>query len=182
MRKVKKLLVFIGDSGSGKTTLISELTKRYPNEFKKVITYTTRSPRIGEVDGRDYHFVSTKCFNDNLDLLVLVGHAKDGTCYGTKKSDLYSETHYLLLTSKSTGIQKLTDLGLRNIVVVRIIISEELKIVRMRYRGDNEKEIVDRLEIDSLITSTTDFRSIPVVCLDANRSIEEKVEIILRAC
>lgn len=179
---MKKLLVFVGDSGSGKTTLISELTKKYPEKFKKVVTCTSRPPRISEVDEKDYHFLPAGYFINNLDFLVLVGYAKNGTCYGTRKSDLCSKTRHLLLTSKPAGIQKLIDLGFRNIVVVRIIINKELKIARMQHRGDSEKAIFERLEIDTLTTPIIDFGLISVVSLDANQSLDEKVEIILKVC
>ena len=53
---MKKLLVFVGESGSGKTTLITEIINKYPGQFKKVVTCTSRPGRIGEIDGVDYYF------------------------------------------------------------------------------------------------------------------------------
>jgi guanylate kinase len=179
---MKKLFVFIGESGSGKTTLVNELVKRYPDKFKKVITCTSRTPRAGEVDGEDYHFISGECFNDNSDL-VLVKNPIYGDCYGTKKSDLFSETRNLLMASRPSGISKLIALGFKNVVVVRIEISEILKIERMRQRGDSEQMISERLESDASIFREINFDGVlGVVEIEAKQSLDQKVESIMKAC
>jgi len=55
-----RLVVMSGPSGSGKTT-IKERLRRHP-DVRVAITVTTRKPREGETDGRDYHFVSREEF------------------------------------------------------------------------------------------------------------------------
>jgi guanylate kinase len=50
-----------GPSGSGKTTLTQTLAQRVP-QLTKGVTVTTRTPRIGEVSGKDYHFVTPEHF------------------------------------------------------------------------------------------------------------------------
>ena len=57
----KKLIIFTAPSGSGKTTILKRLLECFDNLFH-AITYTTREPRFGEVDGIDYHFVSVDVF------------------------------------------------------------------------------------------------------------------------
>lgn len=52
-------------SGTGKTTLCRRLRERFP-EMRYSISYTTRSPRAGEQDGVDYHFISKHEFEDRL--------------------------------------------------------------------------------------------------------------------
>lgn len=178
---MKKLFVFIGDSGSGKTAIIAELTKMYPGKFKKIVTCTSRKMRTGEVEGVDYHFKSRDYFVDNQDL-VLVKKTDDGDNYGTIKSDLFSDNMHLLLTSKASGISKLSALGLHNIVIVRIAISEILKVERMRQRGDSNDAIKARLMADD--SNTTNFISsnLQIIDLDANQPLDEKVQYVLRAC
>jgi len=55
-----RLFVISAPSGTGKTSLVArvlaDLQQAYP--LKQLVTYTTRSPRAGEVGGRDYHFIS----------------------------------------------------------------------------------------------------------------------------
>jgi hypothetical protein len=72
-------------------------------------------------------------------------------------------------------------LGISNIVVVRIKISLILKIERMRQRGDNAQMISERLRLDSILTKV-DFGDTPIVELDAIQSIDEKVNLVLKAC
>jgi len=177
---MKKLFVFVGDSGSGKTTLIAELTKKHPDKFRKVVTCTSREARVGEVEGMDYNFLPKDHFDNNSNL-VLVKKTDGGDYYGTKKVDLFSDTHHLLLTSKPTGVPKLIALGFINVVVVRIEISKNLKIERMRQRGDSERVISERLELDAEPTEI-DLGKVPIIEVSANQPLDEKVECILKAC
>ncbi len=178
---MKKLFVFVGDGGSGKTTLIAELTKRFPDKFRKVVTCTSRLTRVGEIAGEDYHFLPTEYFVDNSDL-VLVKQTENGDYYGTRKLDLMSDTHHPLLTLRFAGIRKLVDLGIDSIAVVRILITEDLKIERMRQRGDAEETIVRRLQFDIADRADIDWGGLEVIDLQAMDPLAEKVERIIKAC
>ena len=50
------IFVLVGPSGAGKTTLMKRALEDLPN-LRKHVTYTTRPPRPGEIEGQDYHFV-----------------------------------------------------------------------------------------------------------------------------
>ena len=56
------LLVISAPSGAGKTSICREILKMFP-EMVYSVSYTTRPPRPGEVDGRDYRFISRDDFN-----------------------------------------------------------------------------------------------------------------------
>src|SRR3989338_8325876 len=172
---MKKLFVFVGDGGSGKTTLIAELTKRFPDRFRKVVTCTSRLMRVGEITGEDYHFLPTEYFMDNSDL-VLVKQTENGDYYGTRKIDLMSDTHHPLLTLRFAGIRKLVDLGIDSIDVVRILITKDLKIERMRQRGDVEETIIRRLQFDIADKADIDWGELEVIDLQATDPLAEKVE------
>jgi guanylate kinase len=60
-RERGKLLVIAAPSGAGKTTLVRKLLEREPT-LRFSISYTTRPPRVSEVDGRDYFFVDVSEF------------------------------------------------------------------------------------------------------------------------
>ena len=57
------MVILSSPSGVGKTTLTKKIQQKY-HSFKISVSHTTRSPRSNEVDGVDYHFVSTKRFED----------------------------------------------------------------------------------------------------------------------
>ena len=70
------LIVVSGFSGSGKGTLMKELLTRYPDTYALSISVTTRSPREGEVDGREYFFVSKDEFEKMIAKGELIEYAK----------------------------------------------------------------------------------------------------------
>ncbi len=59
------LLVLAGPAGSGKTTLCERLVAAIP-AFARVVTATTRPPRPGETDGKDYHFLTPEQFDEKV--------------------------------------------------------------------------------------------------------------------
>ena len=70
------LIIVSGFSGSGKGTLMKELLTRYPDTYALSISATTRSPREGEVDGREYFFVSKDEFEKMIAKGELIEYAK----------------------------------------------------------------------------------------------------------
>ena len=56
-----RIFIVSGVSAAGKTALVDVVLKRRPNTIR-AISYTTRKPRLEEVDGRDYFFVEKKVF------------------------------------------------------------------------------------------------------------------------
>ena len=89
MEKNKKVIIFSAPSGSGKSTIIGHLLKRIPNmEFS--ISATSRKPRPGEENGREYYFLSHNEFKQKVaeDKFVEWVEVYQGTCYGTLKSEI----------------------------------------------------------------------------------------------
>ena len=77
-----------GPSGVGKGTLIRGLMREVP-EVELSVSATTRAPRPGEVDGRDYHFLSDREFDRRVAAGDFVEHASySGHRYGTLRSEL----------------------------------------------------------------------------------------------
>lgn len=80
-----KLIVLTGPSGVGKGTLMNEILRRYP-ELHYSVSATTRSPRPGEINGKNYNFISRSQFEQ----LVTQGEFLEwaefaGNCYGTPR-------------------------------------------------------------------------------------------------
>ena len=90
-QKAGRLFLVTAPSGAGKSSLVSALLKADPTVHLS-ISHTTRSPRPGEVDGREYHFVTVETFEamkeDNAFLEWAYVH---GNYYGTSKKWIESE-------------------------------------------------------------------------------------------
>src|SRR5215208_1426711 len=79
------MLVLSSPSGAGKTTLARRLLEAEP-EVQMSVSYTTRKPRKGENDGKDYHFVGQDAFNTMRDRGEFLESAVVfGNCYGTRR-------------------------------------------------------------------------------------------------
>ena len=82
------MLILSSPSGAGKTTLARKLRARFP-EFEVSISHTTRKPRPGEMDGREYHFVDTDQFQTMVDQDLFAEWAHFHTSrYGTSKAEV----------------------------------------------------------------------------------------------
>ena len=79
------LFIVCAASGTGKTSLVRELLKADPG-IELSVSYTTRQPRPGEVDGREYHFVSPQNFEQLLERGEFLESAQvHGNYYGTSQ-------------------------------------------------------------------------------------------------
>ena len=88
MNKKKGILIVVsGFSGAGKGTIMNQLMKEYPDTYALSISATTRSPRPGEVHGKEYFFLSEKEFEDMIESGALLEYAQYvDHYYGTPKS------------------------------------------------------------------------------------------------
>lgn len=94
------LFIVSAPSGAGKTTLVAALLKADP-QVRKSVSYTTRAPRSGEIDGREYHFVPAAKFESMLKCgdFLETAHVH-GNRYGTSRkwvSDQTAQGHDILL-------------------------------------------------------------------------------------
>jgi guanylate kinase len=85
---VGKVFVITGPSGVGKGTLIERLLEHVP-ELELSVSATTRDPRPGEVDGRDYHFLTPEEFERRVEAGDFLEHATySGNRYGTLREEV----------------------------------------------------------------------------------------------
>ncbi|MBN1851396.1 MAG: guanylate kinase [Pirellulales bacterium] len=86
-----QLVVLSGPSGAGKSTVLDALLANYPRHLRLAVSATTRPPRPGEVDGKDYYFLSPEEFQrrrqrgDFLECCEVFGR---GHWYGTLHSEV----------------------------------------------------------------------------------------------
>jgi len=78
--------VLCGPSGTGKSTLIKRLFDEFPDTFKFSVSHTTRMPRVGEEDGRHYHFTNKEKMQEQIKNGEFIETATfSGNLYGTSK-------------------------------------------------------------------------------------------------
>lgn len=82
----KKLFVISGCSGVGKGTVLKEFMSRNSKDFMLSVSCTTRKPRVGEIDGVNYFFLTHEEFKKAVDTDKFLEYAQfAGNFYGTKK-------------------------------------------------------------------------------------------------
>jgi len=149
--KNKQGLLFVvsAPSGAGKTTLCRAVTDSL-EQLTHSISYTTRAPRTGEIDGRDYYFVS----QDRFQQMVQAG---DFAEWAEVHSNLYGTSRRVLDDMIAKGIDVILDIdtqGAKQIkknfgnAVYIFILPPSLEILEERLRNrrsDHEEEIKKRM-------------------------------------
>lgn len=150
------LFVVSGPSGSGKTTVVEEaltlLQKKYP--IKRVITYTTRPARTGEVDGEHYHFLSVDDFKNKIEQgFFLEWSAWYDHYYGSPASiveDIGRGTSYLAILDRPGALNVKRAYPQTVLIWIEPPSLEELKR-RLEGRGQNDKADIDNRLIKAVI-------------------------------
>jgi guanylate kinase len=145
-----RLIVLTGPSGVGKGTLLRSLLKRH-SELYLSTSVTTRAPRIGEVDGKDYYFVSRPEFDRMVAANELLEWAEfAGNCYGTPRRPVEQQVaqgNWVVLEIELEGARQIRQTfpeALRIFILPPSMLELELRI---RNRGtESEDAIARRLE------------------------------------
>lgn len=144
------LIVVSGPSGVGKDAVLARLKTLEPR-LRQVVTVTTRPPRRGEVDGRDYHFVSTQKFEQMLHSEQLLEHAcVYGYWYGVPKdqvTDSLRQGYDVLLRTDVQGAATIKRLAPEGVFIfVAPASMDELQTRLQRRGGSSDSDQKTRLE------------------------------------
>jgi len=141
------LIVITAPSGAGKSSLIAAALKADP-ALRLSVSYTTRAPRPGEQDGRDYHFVDDKTFLAMLERGEFLESAEvHGHRYGTSEAVInreLAERHDLILEIDWQGAQQVRRLFPDCIGIFILPPSIEELERRMRKRGQDSAGVIRR--------------------------------------
>ena len=153
--KNNKLFVLVGKSCSGKTTILNEVLSKL--EIPVLMSYTTRPPRNGEIDGKEYKFVDMHTFDTdykNEDILEYdvfrIDSIRQSWVYYTKKSDLLlPQTSQIKVVSPTGLAQLMSNKELKNnIVSIYIESSDKLRQKRYLTRAISPDNMNDRFSRD----------------------------------
>lgn len=145
-----RVVVLSGPSGSGKTTLVDRLIATCPVRLVKAISATTRPPRTGEVEGRNYYFLSPEEFEwrrKNGEFLECAEVHASGYWYGTLKSELQrakEEGGWALLEIDVQGALRVMELYPDAVTIFLLTPSEAEYERRLRARGTESPEVIRR--------------------------------------
>lgn len=130
------LIVLAGPSGSGKSTILREVFARDPR-LAFSVSCTTRQPRAGEVDGKDYYFIDNDQFKDLVEQDAFLEWAEVHTRrYGTRRSEitrLFGEGKDVVFDIDTVGAFNIQRQHPEAILV--FILPPSMEVLEQRLRG-----------------------------------------------
>lgn len=145
--RLGRLIVFTGPSGVGKGTLLRSLRQRYPM-LTLSVSATTRAPRPGETDGKDYFFVSRDAFQAMVEQGELLEWAEfAGNLYGTPRAGVLKEIeagHWVILEIELEGARQVRETFPNALQLFVLPPSIEELESRIRLRGKDADEAIAR--------------------------------------
>lgn len=153
MTGTKSRIILCGKAASGKDHLRKILEGR---GYRYGVSYTTRPPRDGEVDGRDYYFLEDNEFQTMVEQKFFYEYVSfNGWNYGTSNSQFHLTDDVFIMTP--SGIGKLHAADRKNSFIIYIDIDINIRRERLALRSDADT-VERRIEADEKdFANFTDF-------------------------
>ena len=180
------LILFSGPSGVGKGTIMKEVMADERLKICFSVSMTTRAPRVGEVEGVNYFFVTRAEFEQAVAAGEMLEHAEFvGNYYGTPKK--YVEN------KRNEGLNVVLEIDVQGALQVMKVCPDALSIFvappsveelanRLRKRGTESEEVIaGRIAQANYELSMADHYHYRVINDDLGKAIKEVKELILKA-
>lgn len=144
------IITITGASGSGKSTLERDLCNRF--NYKRSVSFTTREPREGEVNGVDYHFISHK----QAENLIEEGNVLEyfyfgGQAYGTFIDEVENQNAPVVIVVEPNGLEQIKNYCINNGVNhFCIVLEHDLDVLISRFLSRYKKGGVKPNEIPQI--------------------------------
>jgi len=176
-----KLIVITGPSGVGKGTIVKSLIKEH-SQLHLSVSATTRKPRPGEVDGRDYYFLSREEFESEIaDDKFLEWAEYAGNYYGTPKStvqELINSGKLVLLEIELVGARIISEIFPDTMRIFLLPPSIEELEARIRKRVKDPESAIEKrlLRAKEEIAASKEF-DIRIVNKDLATAIQDVTKV-----
>ena len=176
------LFIISAPSGAGKTTLVTALLAA-DSQVRKSISYTTRRPRPGELNGREYHFVTPETFERMLEAGEFLESAVvHGNRYGTSESWVAEKAalnHDILLEIDWQGAQQVRALRPEAIGIFILPPSFDTLLARLNRRALDTPDVIARRLANAReeIAHVSEFDYV-IMNDDINRATQDLVSIV----
>ncbi len=138
------LIVISGPAGSGKGTVNAHLLKR--DDFAFSVSATTRAPRPGELDGKNYHFISREDFISRIENGGMLEYTEYcGNFYGTPKKEaeeVLASGKNLILEIEVEGAENIKKKYPDSLLILLLPPSHSVQEKRLRSRGTETEEVI----------------------------------------
>lgn len=180
-------VVLSGPSGAGKSTLLKKLMAEFSSVFGFSVSHTTRKPRPGEVNGKDYHYVTREAMQAGIDNGEFIESAVfSGNMYGTSKAavqDVQAKNLICILDIDMQGVRNIKGTDLNPIYISIQPPSMEVLEKRLRDRKTESEESLQRrlraAEVDMEYSKEPGMFDVIVVNDDLDVAYQELKEALL---
>ncbi|KAJ4921216.1 hypothetical protein JOQ06_019474 [Pogonophryne albipinna] len=179
-------VVLSGPSGAGKSTLMKRLMKEHEGIFGFSVSHTTRNPRPGEENGKDYHYTTREVMQEGIDNGDFIENAEfSGNLYGTSKEaiqDVIDKNLMCILDVDIQGVRRIKETELNPIYISIQPPSMDVLEKRLRDRQtETEESLQKRLEaarIDMELSNEPGVFDVVIINDDLERAYEELRDIL----
>ncbi len=173
------MLVLSSPSGAGKTAIARRILETEAN-MSLSVSVTTRAPRPGEVNGKDYFFVDRPTFDGMVQRNEFLEHAEFcGNCYGTPREPVrkaLEEGKDILFDIEWQGTQQIAENAREDLVSVFILPPSMTELERRLFSRAQDSEDVVRQRMATAASEMSHWNEYDYVLVNVN--FEESVESV----